>query len=96
MRLTSIHLDIEKGTLLLTDQDGRVASYQREDGPSTLTTLHAICGPTGCTAMTPLVEADSFPQELLVKHDSPQQPPQGPVGVFAKWAGEFHYVRDEG
>ena len=95
MRIATIDLDIEKGTLVLSDKDGRSASYHRENAPFTLTALHAICGPSGCLAITPLLDAEAFPEELFVKHDSPQQPPQGPVGVVAKWAGEFRYVRDE-
>jgi hypothetical protein len=95
VRLATIDLDIEKGSLLLTDQDGKSASYHRVDGPFTLTALHAMCGPTGCLAMTPLLDAETFPDEVFVKHDSPQQLPQGPVGVIGKWAGDFRYVRDK-
>jgi hypothetical protein len=95
MRLASIDLDIENGTLTLTDDDARRTSYHRVDEPFNMTVLHAICGPAGCMAMTPLLDAERFPNEVFIKHDSPQQLPQGPVGVIGKWAGEFRYVRDK-
>jgi hypothetical protein len=95
MRIASIDLNVKGGTLTLHDNDGRSAKYRRVDSPFTLTTLHAICDSRGCVAMTSLLEADTFPPELSVKHDSPQQPPPGPVGVIGKWASEFRYVLEE-
>lgn len=94
MRSPTIDLNIEEGSLVLHDGDGRSRSYRRVDGPFTRTVLHAIFD-RGCLVMTPLLEADSFPKELFVKHESPQQPPQGPVGVVCKLASEFRYVPEE-
>jgi hypothetical protein len=94
LRNPTIDFNIEAGSIVLHDGDGRSRSYRRVDGLFALTTLHAIFD-RGCMVLTPLLDADGFPKELFVKHDSPQQPPQGPVGIVCKWAGEFRYVRED-
>jgi hypothetical protein len=55
-------------------------------------TLHIACGEMGCQAMTALVEAGSFPQELIAKHEAPQEPAGAGGGNLV---GAFRYVLDE-
>jgi hypothetical protein len=95
MKVARLDLDIEQGTLALTDGDGTIARYRRADGPFRLTALHAICDARGPLVMAPLLGAETFPKELFIKHPSPQQPAQGQAGTLGNWAGEFRYVLDE-
>ncbi len=91
-----LELNIDDGLLILHDGKGRSRSYHRADGAFSTTVLHAIVdGKRGCWVMNSLLEADSFPEQLFLKHDSPGQPPQGPVGGIFKWASDFQYLRDE-
>ena len=92
MHSTKIDLRIQEGRLTLTDGQGRSASYRRVDSPFDPMTLHIACGEMGCQAMTALVEAGSFPRELIVKHEVPQEPAGAGGGDLV---GAFRYVLDE-
>ncbi len=96
MKVARLDLDIERGRLTVTDGDGKTARYRRADGPFQLTALHAICDARGPLVMAPLLGAETFPQELFIKHPAPPQPSPPPAGAVGNWAGEFRYVLDEG
>ncbi len=92
MHVTRIDLRIREGRLTLTDGHGRSASYRRVDSPFDPMTLQIACGEMGCQAMTALAEAGSFPKELIVKHEAPQEPARTAGGNLV---GVFRYVLDE-
>ena len=95
MQIASIDLRINQGTLALTDEGGTSARYHRVDSPFDTSTVHLVCDRVGCQAMAALLQADSFPKELIVKHQSPQQPSRWPDGAGATSPSEFRYVLDE-
>ena len=92
MHITRIDLRINEGRLTLTDGHGRSASYRRVDSPFDPMTLHIACGEMGCQAMSALLEAGSFPTELIVKHEVPQEPAGAGGGNLV---GAFRYAPDE-
>lgn len=57
--------------------------------------VHIVADHNGLIAMRPLLEAPSFPKELLVRHDSPDREPLLPLGDSPEWSSVFRYVMDE-
>jgi hypothetical protein len=97
MRITNMEINIEKGTLTLTDEKGETAKYRRDAHSDTGNLTHIRYDPiSGWQFLRPLLDADTFPQELFVNEPSPGQPPQGPFPVIAMWSSLVKYVRDEG
>jgi hypothetical protein len=95
MRITKTDLNIHAGTLTLTDSDRRTAKYRRVDSPMNVASVHIVVDHNGLVAMAPLLEARTFPQELLVKHDSPDREPLLPLGNNLEWSSVFRYVMEE-
>ena len=95
MRITHTDLNIRAGTLTLTESDGGTATYYRVDSPMNVASLHLVADHNGLIAMPPLLEARTFPQELLVKHDAPDREPLLPLGDDVEWSSVFRYVMEE-
>jgi hypothetical protein len=92
MPISRIDLRIKEGRLTLTDGRGQSASYRRVDSPFDPVTPHIACGESGCQALSALLEAGSFPKELIVKHEVPQEPAWAGGGNVV---GAFRCVLDE-
>ena len=92
MRIINTDLNIHAGTVTLTDSDHRTAKYRRVDSPMNVASVHLVVDHNGLIAMPPLLEARTFPQELLVKHDSPDREPLLPLGNNLEWSSVFRYV----
>ena len=95
MQITRTDLNIQAGTLTLTDSDHRSAKYRRVDSPMNVASVHIVADHNGLIAMAPLLEARTFPQELLVKHDAPDREPLLPLGDDVEWSSVFRYVMEE-
>ena len=95
MRITRTDLNIHAGTLTLTDGDGGTARYCRVDSPMNVASVHIVADHNGLIAMPPLLEAGTFPRELLVKHDAPDRDPLLPLGDDLEWSSVFRYVMEE-
>jgi hypothetical protein len=95
MRIAATDLNIHAGTLTLTDSDRRSAKYRRVDSPMNVASVHIVVDHNGLIAMRPLLEAPTFPKELLVRHDSPDREPLLPLGDSPEWSSVFRYVMDE-
>jgi len=95
MRIAATDLNIRAGTLTLTDSDHRSAKYRRVDSPMNVASVHIVVDHNGLIAMPPLLEARTFPEELLVRHDSPDQEPLLPLGDTPEWSSVFRYVMEE-
>ena len=95
MRITRTDLNIHAGTLTLTDSDGGTAKYSRVDSPMNVASVHIVADHNGLIAMAPLLEARTFPQELLVKHNAPDREPLLPLGDDVEWSSVFRYVLEE-
>ena len=95
MQITRTDLNIHAGTLTLTDRDGRTAKYRRVDSPMNVASVHIVADHNGLIAMAPLLEARTFPQEVLVKHDAPDREPLLPLGDDLEWSSVFRYVMEK-
>jgi hypothetical protein len=95
MRIAATDLNIQAGTLTLTDSDHRSAKYRRVDSPMNVASVHIVVDHNGLIAMPPLLEARTFPKELLVRHDSPDREPLLPLGTDVAWSSVFRYVMEE-
>jgi hypothetical protein len=96
MRISNLEIDIGKGTLRLTGEQGGTATYRRDTAPASPNGTHITFDPiTGWRFLPPLLNAQAFPQELFVKHPSPGQPRHGPFPAAGAWAGVFRYVLDK-
>jgi len=90
----SFQLDVEKGTLIVTDGNERSVQYRRDDGPvAKATQPHAILDDHGGMATTPLVDAHDFPSQLVVRHKAPNPPGHVPVPDKGKWESDYLYVK---
>jgi hypothetical protein len=95
MQITRTDLNIHAGTLTLADSDGGTATYRRVDSPMNVASVHIVADHNGLVAMAPLLEARTFPPELLVKHDAPDREPLVPLGDDVGWSSVFRYVMEE-
>src|SRR5690348_6024861 len=95
MRITHTDLNIHAGTLTLTEGEGGTATYYRVDSPMNVASAHLVADHNGLVAMPPLLEARTFPRELLVKHDAPDREPLLPLGGDVEWSSVFRYVMEK-
>jgi hypothetical protein len=95
MQITHTDLNIHAGTLSLVDSDKGRASYRRVDSPMNVASIHLMVDHIGVRATPLLLEARTFPKELLVKHDSPDREPLLPLGDDVAWSSVFRYVLEE-
>lgn len=97
MQITGFEIDIEKGTLTLTNQHAGTAVYHRCPDSASSNVIHIRYDLlSGWEFLQPLLEAPAFPRELLVYHPAPGQPPQAPFPVVGMWMGVHKYVLSAG
>ena len=73
MKISRIELTVENemASLLLCDDEGNSCQYRQADGARPFDNshrYHIMFLATGRQIMPPLLEADTFPKELLVNH----------------------------